>query len=220
MLQLVGPQAECLFDVGLPVEVRELPADLAALDVLLDDRALLVPIWEAWAVSARGDGRPSIPMDRYVRLMVIKTRTGWGYETLVREVSDSIHLRRFCRIALTERVPDESTIRKLTRRLGADVIDEITRAVIEKATRERRFTARAVRIDSTVVESDIRYPNDAALAGDATRVLARESRKIKRLAGRGARGVRDRSRSAGRKLRAISRTIARRTGQASRSCCG
>jgi IS5 family transposase len=214
MLQLVGPQAECLFDVGLPVEVRELPADLAALDVLLDDRALLVPIWEAWAVSARGDGRPSIPMDRYVRLMVIKTRTGWGYETLVREVSDSIHLRRFCRIALTERVPDESTIRKLTRRLGADVIDEITRAVIEKATRERRFTARAVRIDSTVVESDIRYPNDAALAGDATRVLARESRKIKRLAGRGARGVRDRSRSAGRKLRAISRTIARRTGQA------
>jgi transposase, IS5 family len=105
MLQLVGPQAECLFDVGLPVEVRELPGDLAALDALLDDRALFEPIWEAWSVSARGDGRPTIPMDRYVRLMVIKTRTGWGYETLVREVSDSIHLRRFCRMALTERVP-------------------------------------------------------------------------------------------------------------------
>ncbi len=40
MLRLVGPQAECLFDVGLPVEVRELPADLAALDVLLDDATL------------------------------------------------------------------------------------------------------------------------------------------------------------------------------------
>ena len=112
-------------------------------------------------MSARGDGRPSIPMDRFVRLMVIKTRTGWGYETLVREVSDSIHLRRFCRIALTERVPDESTVRKLTRRLGPEVIDEITRAVIDKATRERRFVARAVRIDSTVVEADIRYPTDA-----------------------------------------------------------
>ena len=57
-------------------------------------------------------------MDRFVRLMVIKaTRSGgWGYETLMREVSDSLHLRRFCRIALTERVPDESTVRKLVRR--------------------------------------------------------------------------------------------------------
>ncbi|MCW3047323.1 MAG: family transposase [Solirubrobacterales bacterium] len=177
MLRLVGPQAECLFDVGLPVEVRELPDDLAALDMLLDDRALLTPIGEAWALSARREGRPSIPMDRYLRLMVIKTRTGWGYETLVREVSDSIHLRRFCRFALTDCVPNESTVRKLTRRLGPDVIDEITRAVIAKATRGRRFTARAVRIDSTVVESDIRYPNDAALATDATRVLAREARE-------------------------------------------
>jgi transposase, IS5 family len=214
MLRLVGPQAECLFDVGLPVEVAELPADLGALDVLLEDRWLLAPIEKSWAAPARAGGRPTIPMDRYVRLMVIKTRTGWGYETLVREVSDSIHLRRFCRIALTQRVPHESTVRKLTRRLGPDVVDQITRAVIDKATRERRFVARAVRIDSTVVESDIRYPNDAALAVDATRVLAREAKRLRSLAGRGARRVRDRSRSAGQKLRSISRTVARRTGQA------
>src|SRR6266545_6648346 len=112
MLRLVGPQAECLFDVGLPVEVRELPADLAALDVLLGDHSLFEPIWAAWDPAGRRDGRPTIAMDRYVRLMVIKTRTGWGYETLVREVSDSIHLRRRFASAgsrLTERVPHEST---------------------------------------------------------------------------------------------------------------
>jgi IS5 family transposase len=146
--------------------------------------------------------------------MVIKTRTGWGYETLVREVSDSLHLRRFCRIALCERVPDESTIRKLTRRLGPDVIDEITRLVIGRELRQRRFVARALRVDSTVVEADVRYPNDAALAADATRVLAREAKKVAALAGEGARGVRDRSRSAARKLREINRTVARRTGEA------
>jgi hypothetical protein len=50
--------------------------------------------------------------------MVIKQRTGWGYETLVGEVSDSLHLRRFCLLPLTARVPDESTVRKLVRRLG------------------------------------------------------------------------------------------------------
>jgi transposase, IS5 family len=214
MLRLVGPQVECLFDLGLPVEVPELPADLAAIDALLADPALLEPVAAAWDAEAREFGRPSIPIEQYVRLMVIKTRTGWGYETLVREVSDSLHLRRFCRIALTERVPDESTIRKLTRRLGHEVIDEITRLVIGREVRERRFVARAMRVDSTVVEADVRFPNDAALAADATRVLAREAKKVAGLAGKGVRGVTDRSRSAGRKLRQISRTVARRTGQA------
>jgi len=161
MLVLSGGQAESLFDLALPVEVAELPADLAALDVLLSDPGVLAPIEAAWALEHRDRGRPSIAMDRFVRLMIVKARSGgWGYETLVREVSDSLHLRRFCRIALTERVPDESTIRKLVKRLGPDVIDEITMAVIAGATGagERRFVVRAARIDSTVVEADIRYP--------------------------------------------------------------
>jgi transposase, IS5 family len=57
----------------------------------------------------------------------------------VAEVSDSIHLRRFCRISLCERVPDESTVRKLTRRLGPETVSNLTRMLIFKATRERRF---------------------------------------------------------------------------------
>src|SRR3954468_3232055 len=174
MLRLSGGQVESLFDVSLPIEVRELPADLAALDALLDDPGLLAPVERAWDEAARGFGRPTIPIERLVRLMVIKQRSGWGYETLVREVSDSLHLRRFCRVALAERVPDESTVRKLVRRLGPEVIEAITRAVIASATTgERRFVARAARIDSTVVEADIRYPTDLGLAADATKVLAR-----------------------------------------------
>jgi IS5 family transposase len=115
MLVLSGGQVESLFDLGLPVEVAELPADLAVLDRLLDDAALFAPIDAAWAAEHRDRGRPSIPMDRFVRLMIVKARSGgWGYETLVREVSDSLHLRRFCRIALTERVPDDSQARPQT----------------------------------------------------------------------------------------------------------
>jgi IS5 family transposase len=213
MLRLAGGQVESLFDGLLPVEVRELPADLAALDRLLADRRLLAPIQQAWERAARGHGRPTIPMTSFVRLMVVKQRTGWGYETLVREVSDSLHLRRFCLLPLTQRVPDESTVRKLVRRLGPDVVAELTRVVIGKAQRETRFVARAVRIDSTVVEADICYPNDAGLAWQGARVLAREGR---RLAGRlrgPTRRVVDRSRQLGRTVRAISRTLARRTGQ-------
>lgn len=46
---------------------------------------------------------------------------------MVAEVADSIELRRFCRISLTERVPDESAVRRLTRRIGAETVAELTR---------------------------------------------------------------------------------------------
>lgn len=214
MLRLAGEQVESLFDEALPIEVRELPPDLARLDVLLSDPAMLAPIAAGWAEFSRGHGRPTIAMSLFVRLMVVKQRSGWGYETLVREVSDSLHLRRFCGLSLTASVPHESTVRKLARRLGPEVIDEMSRTLIETAMREKRFTPRAMRVDSTVVESDVRWPSDAALALDATRRLAREGARIAGLIGAGAQHVQDRSRAAGRRLRLISRTVGRRVGRA------
>jgi IS5 family transposase len=221
MLTLWAGQAESLWDDALPVEVRELPDDLAALDGLLADPGLLAPIVEHWrreVVETRRavltDGRPTIAMETYIRLMVLKQRYRWGYRTLQAEVSDSIHLRRFCRISLSERVPDESTVRKLTRRIGAETVNELTRVLIVKATREKRFRARAVRIDSTVIEADVKYPTDAGLAAHGVRALAREARKLGALVAEHKRRVRDRSRAMGRTLRALTRTIRRRSGEA------
>jgi IS5 family transposase len=213
MLRLTGGQVESLFDELLPREVRELPVDLAVLDRLLADPRLLAPITQAWEQASRRHGRPTIPMASFVRLMVVKQRTGWGYETLVREVSDSLHLRRFCLLPLTQRVPEESTVRKLVRRLGPEVVAELTRVVIGKAQRETRFRARAVRIDATVIEADIRYPTDAGLAWQGARALAREGGKLAGRLGGSTRRVVDRSRQLGRTVRAISRTLVRRTGQ-------
>jgi len=160
------------------------------------------------------EGRPTIAMETFIRLMVLKQRYRWGYRTLVAEVSDSIHLRRFCRISLSERVPDESTVRKLARRIGVETVSELTRALIVKATKEKRFRPRAVRIDSTVIEADVRYPTDADLASSGVRVLAREGAKLAKLIGEKRSRVRDRSRSTGRRLRAITRTVRRRSGEA------
>jgi IS5 family transposase len=220
MLRLRGGQVESLWDEVLPEKLRELPDDLARIDALLRDEALLAPIeahWEREAgtrgQSAKAHGRPTIPMQAYVRLMVLKHRYGWGYETLMREVSDSLHLRRFCLIAIDAEVPNESTVRKLTRRLGAEVVAELSRLLIAKAQREKRFRARAVRIDSTVVEADVRYPTDAGLAADGVRVLAREGKRLAAKLGGGV-GIRDRSRAVGKRLRAITRTLRRRTDEA------
>jgi len=221
MLRLVAAQAETLWDEALPIEVRELPDDLAALDGLLCDPALLAPFVACWqrealesGTSTADHGRPTIAIETYVRLMVLKQRHGWGYRTLVAEVSDSIHLRRFCRIALSERVPDESTVRKLTRRIGPETVNDMTRELICAAVRERRFVGRAVRIDSTVIEADIKYPTDAGLAAHGVKALARAGRKLAGKLSETKVRVRDRSRAMGRRLRSISRTIRRRTGEA------
>jgi transposase, IS5 family len=221
VLTLLAGQPESLWDEALPVEVRELPADLAALDGLLADPGLLGPIVERFRReviegkrAVLTDGRPTIAMETFIRLMVLKQRYRWGYRSLVAEVSDSIHLRRFCRISLSERVPDESTVRKLTRRIGSDTVNEITRALIVAATRSKRFRPRAVRIDSTVIEADVRYPTDAGLAAHGVRALAREAKKLAKLVKEQKRRVRDRSKSMGRTLRAVTRTIRRRSGEA------
>ena len=221
MLTLWAPQVESLWDESLPLEVKELPADLAELDRVLGDPELMMVLLERWrrevvetGRAVLSDGRPTIAMETYVRLMVLKARYRWGYRVLVAEVSDSIHLRRFCRISLSERVPDESTVRKLTRRIGAETVNELTRSLIDTALREKRFRPRAVRIDSTVVEADVRYPTDADLASHGVKVLAREGRKLAALVKARKARVRDRSRSMGRKLRALTRTIRRRSGEA------
>lgn len=214
-------ERDTVWDVLLPVGVVVLPPDLARVDELLSDPGLLAPFRSLWrerdAASGRqasSFGRPTIAMATYVRLMVLKARTGWGYVTLVREVSDSLHLRRFCLIALTDPVPTESTVRKLTRRLGPELVAELIRGVITLATRERRFAPRAMRTDSTVVEADVRYPTDAGLAATGVRLLAAGARQLGGAVDGGVPHVRDRSRAIGRRLRAMTRTLRRRTGQA------
>src|SRR3954452_7734420 len=217
VLRLSGGQVESLFDLGLPVALTELPADLAAVDRLLSAPGVLGPMEACWEDDARGFGRPTVPMDRFVRLMIVKARSGWGYETLVREVADSLHLRRFCLIGLWDRVPDESTVRKLVRRLGPEVIEDICAQVIAEATSpragRRRFVVRAARIDSTVVEADIRYPTDLALAEDAARALAREGQAGAR-AGRPGRAARQRPLASGRGSLAPAEPVDRRAARA------
>ncbi|MGZ6725785.1 MAG: hypothetical protein ACXVHK_33190 [Solirubrobacteraceae bacterium] len=81
MLTLLAEQQECLWDEALPIEVRELPDDLAELDRLLADPAILGPIVERFRReviedkrAVLTDGRPTIAMETYVRLMMLKQR--------------------------------------------------------------------------------------------------------------------------------------------------
>jgi len=76
----------------LPEEAKWLPAELQAVDVCLDDERFIAP----WRVLfSKRLGRPSVPVDTLLRLLYLKHRYGLGYESLCREVTDSISWRRF-----------------------------------------------------------------------------------------------------------------------------
>lgn len=213
--------SDCLLDVALPEEVKALSGELARVDELFSDPAVLAPFrahWEGQGAPRHRPmlsfGRPSLAMATFVRLMWLKQKTGWGYERLMREVSDSFSLRRFCRIPIVADVPDESTVRKLTRRLGPEVVDEVVRRVIGVAVAERGFRPRALRADSTVAEADVRYPTDVGLAADAVRVLAKAARKVAAAVPDTTRKVRNRSRAVQKRVRVIGRSLRKRTGEA------
>jgi IS5 family transposase len=140
---------ESLWESVLPGELRELPDELGKVDATLDDDRFLAPFRSRLTASV---GRPRIPIETYLRLMYLKHGYGLGYERLCREVSDSFSWRRFCRIALDGRVPDPTTLMKLTKRLGPGLLEELNGEVLALAVERKVLRSRRLRVDATVVD--------------------------------------------------------------------
>jgi IS5 family transposase len=210
VLRETEPQAT-LWDALLPEEAKWLPAELQAVDAFLDDERFIAP-WRA--LFSKRLGRPSVPIDTLLRLLYLKHRYGLGYESLCREVADSLSWRRFCRIGLDRPVPHPTTLVKLVRRAGPEVIEQLNAALVAKLAQAKLLRACKLRVDTTVVEADIDYPTDADLLEHAVRKLGGLVRRVK---GRGAASrtrFRDRGRAAGRRMKQLARTLRRRTGVA------
>ena len=189
-----------LWDSILPAELLVLPVELGRVDGLLDDPVFFAPF--AAYFDAR-IGRPSIPMESYLRLMFLKFRYRLGYESLCREVADSISWQRFCRIPLGMRVPHPTTLMKITTRCGDDAVAGLNEALLAKAATAKVLRTDKVRADTTVVEAAVAYPTDSGLLAKAIGAMARTVERIKAAGGATRTRARDRRRSAGRRARSI-----------------
>jgi len=199
-----------LWDAILPSELLVLPDELARVDVLLDDPAFFAPF--AAHFDAR-IGRPSIPMETYLRLMFLKFRYRLGYEVLCREVADSISWQRFCRIPFGTRVPHPTTLVKITTRCGDDAVAGLNQALLAKAAAAKLLRTDRVRADTTVVEAAVGYPADSGLLTKAIGTMARTVARIKAAGGATRTRARDRRRSAGRRARSIASKLRLRGAQ-------
>ena len=200
-----------LWDAIIPPELLELPEQLAKVDRLLDDErffAAFVPHFHAT------EGRPSIPMETYLRLMFLTYRYRLGYEPLVAEVADSLTWRRFCRIPLGARVPHSTTLMKITTRCGPEAVEQLNDMLLAQAAEAKLVRMHKVRTDTTVVEADVAYPTDSGLLAKAISRIGASVKKVQAAGGAPRTRTRDRSRSAGKRARSIAANLKRRTGEA------
>jgi transposase, IS5 family len=145
-----------LWESLLPVEALVMPTELVRVDALLDDARFFAPYGMFFHATL---GRPSIPIETYLRLMFLKYRYRLGFESLCREVTDSIGWQRFCRILLGGRVPHPTTLMKITTRCGQVAVDGLNEALLARAVEAKVLKTNRVRADTTVVEANVAYPS-------------------------------------------------------------
>ena len=207
MLRTVGDQPS-LWESILPEVCLGMPAELEAVDRLLDDPRFFDPYRAFFHATL---GRPSIPVETYLRLMFLRYRYRLGFEPLCREVADSITWRRFCRIGLGGTVPHPTTLMKTTTRCGQGAVDGLNEALLAKATEAKVLKTNRVRADTTVVEANVAYPTDSGLLTKGIATMGRLVGRLQRSGLATRTRFRDRSRSARRRCRAINANLRRRS---------
>jgi transposase, IS5 family len=168
---------------AIPTLCMRMDPVLAQIDRLLDDDILfqtvktdLVKRFPATAT----DGRPSTPVEVILRMLVVKHLYGWSFPQTAQCVSDSLVLRQFCRVYVAP-VPDQSTLHRWATLLQPATLHRLLDHLVHLACQLQVTQGRKLRLDGTVVATNIHHPTDSTLLYDGVRVLSRTLGKAKRL---------------------------------------
>src|SRR5215203_1103248 len=183
-------------------------------DRLLEDDELIDRVYQAQGERhehSATKGRSQTPAEMVLRLLLLKHVRNWSFDVLEREVRMNLCYRDFTRIGMGK-VPDAKTLARIAQALGGEVIAELHRRLVEIAQQKGVIRGRKMRVDTTVVETNIHYPTDSSMLGDGARVLTRTMRQIERkTGGKLKRKVRNRTRSINKRVIAIA-TASRHKG--------
>jgi len=174
-----------LFEL-VPKLQLEMEPELAELDRLLQDDEIFQRIKADMAKRYPHTlvrGRHSTPVEVILRMLIVRRLYGWSYEQTEHFVSDSLVLRQFCRLYL-QPVPDDTTLIRWANLVGAQTLTQVNARVVELARQLKVTRGRKLRVDSTVVQTNIHYPTDSAIVGDGVRMLSRLLHKAKTVLGK------------------------------------
>jgi IS5 family transposase len=184
-------QQRSLIEVLLPDADKLWDPTLRRIDALLDDEGLVDRVSEALAQRhplSQRRGRLGTPAVVLLRMLVLKHLHDWSFDECEREVRGSLVYRAFCRID-GERVPDAKTLIRLAHLLDKPVLKDLLARLVTLGCTRRVIQGRRLRVDTTVVETNIHYPTDATLLADGVRVLTRGLQRLGQHVRRRARSV-------------------------------
>jgi len=206
MIRLKQQAQKTLWEGVVNEDVRALWEPwMVEVDQLLNDEDLVGQVYAAQGErheKSRTRGRWQTPAETVLRLLLLKHVRNWSYDVLEREVRANLVYRDFTRIGL-DKVPDAKTLARIGQVIGGEVIAELHRRLVEIAQEKGVVAGRKMRVDTTVVESNIHYPTDSSLLGDGARVLTRTMKRIEKQTGKLKCKVRDRMRSVRKQALAI-----------------
>jgi IS5 family transposase len=172
-------------------------------DRLLDDETIVTAVYEALGrrhPKSRSRGRRGAPAEMVLRLLILKHVRNWSYAVLEREVRANLVYRDFTRVG-ADKMPDAKTMGRWGTAVGPEAIKQVYQRLVQMAQAQGIATGRRMRVDTTVVETNVHYPTDSSMLGDGVRVLTRMMKKITAIAGEVGTKLRNRSRSV--KLRVL-----------------
>jgi IS5 family transposase len=149
------------------------------------------------------NGARGMSAEQVLRAAIVKALFGFTYKELAFHLVDSRSLRRFCLIGFADKGFKKSVLNKNIKALSANTWEQINRQLLGQAAAENTEKAREVRIDCTVVETNIHAPTDSSLLFDAVRVLTRLLHAAKEACGSKGIDFKDHCRRAKRRMLAI-----------------
>jgi IS5 family transposase len=155
------PQAAELENISRILDANAIICDLAMQDICKVSK------------GEHKSGANGMTAEQAVRAAIVKQMFNFCYKDLAFHIVDSKSLRRFMRIGIADKGFKKSTLNNNIKALSAQTWEAINGQLVQYAAEEKIEKAREVRIDCTVVESNIHEPTDSSLLWDSVRVLTR-----------------------------------------------
>lgn len=161
-----------------------------------------------WGLKKPDTGRTAITPAQVLRSLVLMRVKNWDYRELRERIADGYTLRRFTGF-YSRRVPKHDAFNRAFNKLRPQTLKALNELVLKAAVDLGLEDGKKLRVDTTVVETDIHHPTDSTLLWDVVRVITRLMGRLAELLPNRIDGFSDRRRSARRRMQEIQRLTPR-----------
>jgi IS5 family transposase len=117
--------------------------------------------------------------EQVFRVLNVKQMNSFSYVELAFHLEDSTTYRNFCGFGMADDIPSDRTLQRDIKKIRPETLEAINGILLKVAVDKDIEKGRKVRVDCSVVESNIHHPTDSSLLEDCVRVLARLTGRAK-----------------------------------------